>query len=416
MTTPALSRRRLLGIAAGGAALGVAGVGAAALLNHDEAAAGTAAQSPVAFEGAHQAGITTPPQDRVHFVAFDVTTTDRRELVGLLRHWTQAARQLTSGLPVGATGAVDGRPEAPPEDTGEALDLPPAGLTLTIGFGPSLFDDRFGLAAQRPAALADLPHFAGEDLDLAISNGDLCIQACANDAQVALHAVRQLTRIGAGVVNPRWAQLGFARTSGVGDSGATARNLQGFKDGTRNLDVSSASLTDDQLWAQPSDGAAWMVGGSYLVSRRIRMTIETWDRTSLREQEVVIGRHKGSGAPLGAQAEHDEPDFDALGSDGRPAIPDDAHVRLAHPDHNGGAHLLRRGYSFADGVDRLGRMDAGLFFLAYQRDPRRQFVPVQTRLSRSDRLNEYIKHESSGLWACPPGVGAAGWWGETLLG
>lgn len=159
-----------------------------------------------------------------------------------------------------------------------------------------------------------------------------------------------------------------------------------------------------------------MVGGSYLVSRRIRMTIETWDRSSLREQEAVVGRHKGTGAPLGKQAEHDEPDFAATGDDGEPLIAADAHVRLAHPDHNAGAHLLRRGYSFADGVDRLGRMDAGLFFLAYQRDPRRQFVPIQQRLARSDSLNEYIKHESSGLWACPPGVGPGGSWGDTLLG
>jgi deferrochelatase/peroxidase EfeB len=411
----ALSRRRFLGIAAGGAALGVAGAGAVAVLGRDEAAAGGSVTAAVPFEGAHQAGITTPAQDRVHFAAFDVVTTDVRRVVAMLQAWTVAARRLTTGLPVGATGAVDGHADAPPDDTGEALDLPAAALTLTIGFGPSLFDGRLGLGAHRPPALADLPHFPGDDLDPAISDGDLCIQACANDAQVALHAVRQLTRIGAGVVVPRWSQLGFARTSGVGDSGATARNLQGFKDGTRNLDTSDAALTRAQLWAQPEDGADWMVGGSYLVSRRIRMTIETWDRTSLREQEAVIGRHKGSGAPLGLAAEHDEPDFAARDTDGTLTIPADAHVRLAHPDHNDGAHLLRRGYSFADGIDRLGRMDAGLFFLAYQRDPRRQFVPIQQRLSRLDSLNEYIRHESSGLWACPPGVAADGHWGDTLL-
>ena len=413
--TDGLTRRRLLGIAAGGAALGVVGAGTAALVTRDPAAAGASTTAAVPFEGVRQAGITTPQQDRVHFVAFDVLTTDRTELGALLRRWSTAARALTSGAPVGATGAVDGRPEAPPEDTGEALGLPPAGLTLTLGFGPSLFDRRLGLSSQRPAALADLPHFVGDDLDPAISGGDLCLQACAYDAQVALHAVRQLTRIGAGVVVPRWAQLGFVRTTGVDGSGGTPRNLHGFKDGTRNLATSDDELTRDQLWAQPEDGADWMVGGSYLVSRRIRMSIETWDRTSLREQEDVVGRHKGSGAPLGAADEHDEPDFTATSGDGDPVIPTDAHVRLAHPDQNAGAHLLRRGYSFADGVDRLGRMDAGLFFLAYQRDPRRQFVPIQARLSRSDRLNEYVRHESSGLWACPPGVAPGGAWGDTLL-
>lgn len=410
-----VSRRAFLGIAAGGAALGAAGLGAAAVLTPDEAAAGSMLAAAVPFEGPHQAGITTPQQDRLHFVAFDLVTSDRAELAALLRRWTQAARQLTSGQPVGATGAVDGSPDAPPEDTGEALGLPPAALTLTLGLGPSLFD-RLGLASRRPAALADLPHFRGDVLDPAISGGDLCLQACAHDAQVALHAVRQLTRLGSGVVVPRWAQLGFARTSGVGTAGGTARNLHGFKDGTRNLDTSDDGLTRQQLWAQPEDGSDWMVGGSYLVSRRIRMTIETWDRTSLREQEAVVGRHKGTGAPLGRRDEHDEPDFAATGDDGRPLIGDDAHVRLAHPDHNDGAHLLRRGYSFADGVDRFGRMDAGLFFLAFQRDPRRQFVPIQQRLSRSDRLNEYLRHESSGLWACPPGVSAGGTWGAALLG
>ena len=416
MTPPSVSRRRVLGFAAGGAALGVAGVGAAAVLSDQSASASGKAEAAIAFEGAHQAGITTPVQDRLHFAAFDVTTTDVAELRALLKEWTQAARRLTSGQPVGSGGAVDGLPDAPPTDTGEVLGLPPAGLTLTIGFGPSLFDDRFGLRAKRPAALADLPHFSRDDLDLAISNGDLCIQACSYDEQVALHAVRQLARIGAGVVNTRWAQLGYARTTGVGDSAATPRNLMGFKDGTNNLDVASPAVTADQLWAQPGDGAAWMAGGSYLVSRRIRMTLEVWDRTSLKEQEAVIGRHKGSGAPLGADGERDTIDFDAREASGQPIIPADAHVRLAHPSHNGNVHILRRGYNFADGVDRLGRMDAGLFFLAFQRDPRKQFVPIQTQLSRLDSLNEYIKHGSSGLFACPPGVGATGYWGDTLFG
>ncbi len=145
------------------------------------------------------------------------------------------------------------------------------------------------------------------------------------------------------------------------------------------------------------------------------MHIETWDRVSLREQEQAIGRYKGSGAPLGEQLEHDEPDFRATGADGLPLIPLTAHVRMAHPDHNDGAHLLRRGSSFADGVDRLGLMDAGLFFLAFQRDPRRQFVPIMDRMSRSDTLNEYIRHESSAVWACPPSVTPTGIWGDTLF-
>ena len=174
-------------------------------------------------------------------------------------------------------------------------------------------------------------------------------------------------------------------------------------------------MTADQLWAQPEDGAPWMAGGSYLVSRRIRMTIEVWDRTSLKEQEAIIGRHKGSGAPLGGERERDPIDFDARDSSGQPVVPVAAHVRLAHPSHNGDAHLLRRGYSFADGVDRLGRMDAGLFFLAYQRDPRKQFIPIQQQLARSDVMNEYIRHVGSGIFACPGGVPAGSFWGEKLF-
>ncbi len=414
MTDP-VSRRRFLGLAAGGAAVGVTAIGVGVARASNDAEPGRGTEAAVPFDGPHQAGIVTPPQDRLHFATFDVTTDDRAELKVLLRDWTIAARQLTAGQPVGDTGAIGGHPSAPPDDTGEALGLPAAGLTLTIGFGPSLFDGRFGLAAKRPAALADLPHFAADDLDPTISNGDICIQACAYDEQVALHAVRQLTRIGSGVVTPRWAQLGYARTTGVGDATATPRNLMGFKDGTRNLDVTNPALLDEQLWASASDGAPWMAGGSYLVSRRIRMTVEVWDRTSLGEQESVFGRHKGSGAPLGASIEHDEPDFAATTSAGAPVIDVAAHVRLSHPDHNGGAHLLRRGYNYADGLDRLGRMDAGLFFLAYQRDPRTQFVEVQRRLAGSDLLNEYIRHVSSGVFACPPGVSANSYWGSTLF-
>ena len=104
-------------------------------------------------------------------------------------------------------------------------------------------------------------------------------------------------------------------------------------------------------------------------------------------------------------------------SDGKPLIAADSHVRLAHPDQNGGVRLLRRGYNFVDGSDGLGRLNAGLFFMAYQRDPQRQFVAVQHRLSSMDSLNEYIKHVSSALFACPPGVeDPDDYWGSGLFG
>ncbi|MEV4572878.1 iron uptake transporter deferrochelatase/peroxidase subunit [Nonomuraea jabiensis] len=413
-----VSRRGLFGLGAAGATVVGAGVVASnTLFEEPPVAHASSTSDPFPFYGEHQSGIVTPAQDRLHFVAFDVTTKNRAELVELLQEWTAAAARLTQGKEAGSYGAVGGAPEAAPDDTGEALGLPASGLTLTIGFGASLFDERFGLADKRPAALADLPKFPGEQLIPEISGGDICVQACAHDPQVAVHAIRNLARIGFGKVSVRWSQLGFGRTSSTSRSQATPRNLMGFKDGTNNLKLEDADLLRDQLWASAQDGSDWMAGGSYMVTRKIRMAIETWDRTSLVEQEQIFGRDKGEGAPLGKKAEFDPVDFAAKGADGQPYIKADAHVRLAHPTSNGNAHLLRRGYNFVDGSDGLGRLDAGLFFIAYQRDPRKQFVPVQMNLAKKDALNEYIKHVSSGLFACPPGVRDAGdYWGRTLFG
>lgn len=418
-----LPRRQLLGWAGAGAAglVAAGGLGYAVRSVTEGGDAMPPAAGAVDFYGEHQAGIVTPAQDRLHFVAFDVTTKRREDLVRLLRDWTAAAARMTAGRDAGPVGAVSGHPEAPPDDTGEALGLPPSQLTLTIGFGPGLFRtadgvDRFGLADRQPAQLAELPRFIGDDLQPQISGGDLCIQACANDPQVAVHAVRNLVRMGFGVVSVRWSQLGFGRTSSTSQAQATPRNLMGFKDGTNNLKLEEADQLRDHLWVQPGDGPAWLAGGSYLVTRKIRMHIETWDRTSLREQEAIIGRTKGEGAPIGQGREFDPPDFQAIASDGKPLIAANAHVRLAHPEQNGGVRLLRRGYNFVDGSDGLGRLDAGLFFMAYQRDPQ-QFVTVQRRLAATDTLNEYIKHVSSGIFACPPGVrGPDDYWGAGLFG
>jgi deferrochelatase/peroxidase EfeB len=417
-----MDRRKMIGLAGAGA-FGAAAAGVVGSQIFDSAAPAQAADAAAAvpFYGARQAGIVTPAQDRLHFVAFDVITDKKDDLVALLQRWTMAAARMTAGRDAGAVGAVDGAQEAAPDDTGEALGLPPSGLTLTIGFGPTLFrdaqgKDRFDIASRRPAALADLPRFAKDALQPEISGGDICIQACAHDPQVAVHAVRNLARIGFGVVSVRWSQLGFGRTSSTSRSQDTARNLFGFKDGTANLKAEDTQLLEEQLWVQPGDGAEWMAGGAYVVIRKIRMLIETWDRTSLGEQETIIGRDKGEGAPLGGAKEFDEPVFSAVGTDGEPKIALDAHVRLAHQTVNDGARLLRRGYNFVDGSDGLGRLNAGLFFIGYQRDPRKQFVPIQNRLARQDALNEYIRHVSSGLFACPPGIRAADdYWGRALF-
>ncbi|WP_328991111.1 iron uptake transporter deferrochelatase/peroxidase subunit [Kribbella sp. NBC_01245] len=410
-----VSRRGLIGAAGAAVVAGAAGYAAHAATSDEASAAGVDNAAPVDFHGDHQAGILTPAQDRLHFATFDLTSTKRDDLIKLLKTWTAAAAQMTAGHDIGEYGAVSGPGVAPPEDTGEAVGLPPSRLTITIGFGPSLFDKRFGLAGLRPSALVDLPHFIGDNLDPRRSGGDIAVQACSDDPQVAVHAIRNLARLAFGTAAVRWSQLGFGRTSSTSRAQATPRNLFGFKDGTNNLKLEDTAKLDQQLWVQPNDGPDWMLGGSYLVARRIRMTIETWDRTSLDEQEAIVGRAKGSGAPLGKAEEFDELDFGLKNEAGELRIGEVAHVRLAHPSKNNGAELLRRGYNFVDGSDGLGRLDAGLFFLAYQRDPRKQFIPIQRQLARDDVMNEYIRHVGSGIYACPGGVQQGGFWGERLF-
>ncbi|MGH3321267.1 MAG: Dyp-type peroxidase, partial [Streptosporangiaceae bacterium] len=315
-----LSRRQVFGLTGAGALAGAAAgagsiTGAELVKGQGALASETSAGGAVPFQGAHQAGIATPVQDRLHFAAFDVITHSRERLMRLLHEWTRAAAAMTAGRPVG-DGAVGGRPLAPPDDTGEALGLPPARLTLTIGFGPTLFEkegaDRFGLRDKRPAALIDLPHFPGDNIDPARSHGDMAIQACADDPQVAVHAIRDLARIGFGVVSMRWSELGFGKTSSTTPSQQTPRNLFGFKDGTDNINGDNQTALRRHVWVGDDDGPPWMSGGSYLVVRRIRMHIETWDRSSLREQQQVFGRTKGEGAPLGKDRERDTIDLKAL--------------------------------------------------------------------------------------------------------
>lgn len=404
--------------AAGASALAVTG-SLAGCSSEGEAAA---PDDSVAFYGERQAGIVTAAQDRLHFAAFDVITDSRDELISLLQAWTNAAAKMTQGRDVGEFGAMDGPYIAPPEDTGEAYGLRPAKLTITFGFGPSLFEDadgkdRFGLAARRPSALTHLPHFAGDNLDAARSGGDLCVQACSDDPQVAVHAIRNLARIGFGTTSVRWSQLGFGRTSSTSDAQSTPRNLFGFKDGTNNVKAEHSELLDEFVWVGTDDDSAagWLAGGSYLVARRINMRIETWDRTSLQEQESIIGRDKKQGAPLSGGKEFTAPDFSMTGEQGAPILAADSHLRIAHPAQNGGSHILRRGYNFTDGSNGLGNLDAGLFFIAYTRDPGQHFIPLQTNLARHDALNEYIQHTGSALFAVPAGVAEGDYIGSALF-
>jgi deferrochelatase/peroxidase EfeB len=407
-----LTRRRLLASAGVGAAgIGLGGVGGYLIGN--EAAQADDGTGSVPFYGEHQAGIDTPAQDRLHFAAFDLVGESPAELRELMQEWSQAAAEMTAGKMIGdANGVLP----APPDDTGETVGLLPSRLTVSFGFGPSLFERRaLGLQGKRPAALREIPPLPGDELDAAESGGDICVQACSDDPQVAFHAIRNLARIGRGTVVMRWSQLGFGRTASTSRSQATPRNLMGFKDGTANIKAEDTAAMDRYVWVG-REGPAWVRGGSYLVSRRIRMLLEVWDRSALEDQEQTIGRAKYSGAPLGENEEADPLDLEAE-KGGKPLIPVDAHVRLASASVNDGERILRRGYSFTDGVDEsLGELEAGLFFICFQRDPQRQFVAIQRRLGSGDALNEYIKHVGSAIFAVPPGARTGGYVGETLLG
>jgi deferrochelatase/peroxidase EfeB len=411
---------------AGGAAAALAsgaGLGAAG-------AAQAAARMPAAddpslvtypFFGEHQAGIVTPQQSHVYVAALDLTTTKRDDVIGLLRTWTDAAARMTQGQPAGALPGADG--QAAP-DSGEVLGLGPAGLTITFGFGPGLFTsggkDRYGLAARRPAALVDLPRFNGDQLLPAKSGGDLFIQACANDPQVAFHAVRQLAREAYGVAQMHWGQAGFLS----GPRGKTPRNLMGFKDGTNNPPVGDPALMNQFVWAHGAD-APWMRGGTYSVVRRIRITLEHWDRTEEDFQEQVFGRHKYSGAPLGQKHEFDPIDLAAQDKDGNPLIPENSHVRLSNQANNNGAQILRRSYSYNDSTDfyierwppwrQETEYDAGLIFIAHQGDPRTGFIPINEKLSKFDMMNQFTTHVGSAIFACPPGARPGSYVGAGLF-
>ena len=439
----ALSRRAVLGAAAAGTAGLVVGRLTGPLFPPQAApslgsaapsaavATPTAVPTPMAvathagshpFFGAHQGGISTPPQAHLQFVAFDMQEgTDRRDLVHLLRAWSKAAALLVEGLPVGATFGLGGDPSLPPEDTGEAVGLPPSGLTVTVGFGAGLFErddvDRYGIAAARPRGLAPLPSFPGDVLDAARSDGDLCLQVCADDPTVALHAVRDLARIGARCARIRWSQSGFGLAAATAVTATvpatTPRNLMGFKDGTANIRGDDEAALDRHVWLADDVEPGWLAGGTYLVVRKIAILLEDWDDQPLEVQETTFGRTKESGAPLTGGGESRQPDL-AAQTAGRDVIDRAAHVRLAHPSTNGGTRILRRGYSYFDGSTLDGHLDGGLLFISFQHDPSR-FITLQQALG-SDLLNEYIRPVGSGLFAVPRGATRGGFVGDTLLG
>ncbi|MEU9994695.1 iron uptake transporter deferrochelatase/peroxidase subunit [Streptomyces sp. NPDC050848] len=415
-----ISRRRLLGTvgAAGAAGLalgaaGGAGVYAAATDSGSSTtgaggAGGATALTTVGateamFHGKHQAGITTPLQSRGHLIAFDLAPgAGRKEAAALLRRWSTTAKALMAGEPS-------------TDDTGIALDAGPSSLTVTFGFGHSFFG-RTGLTARRPSQLDALPPFSADALDPQRSEGDLWVQIGADDALVAFHALRALQKDAGAAAKVRWQMNGFNRSAGATAKPMTARNLMGQVDGTGNPKPSEPDFDRRIFVPQGASGAQeWMAGGSYAVVRRIRMLLDDWEGLPLNDQEKIIGRRKSDGAPLTGGTETTELDLNKTGSDGKLVIPDNAHSRISAPEQNGGAAMLRRPFSFHDGIGPDGTPDAGLLFICWQADPLRGFVPVQRKLDRGDALSPFIRHEASGLFAVPGGAAEGEYVGQRLL-
>ena len=390
-----MDRREFLkkaGIGGAGLALGVSGASAFFANKAQEEKKISDGGEEISFYGEHQAGITTPMQKNIYFVVLDLHSTDKEEVIQMFKDWTDYSSKLVDGELVKKDGS---NALLPPSDTGETVGLNPYRLTLTFGVSAD-FLKKMGLEKKRPKEFRDLPPFPKEQLQEKYTGGDIVIQACADDEQVAFHAVRNLVRKARNTVTMKWSQSGFAA---IGDRMSTPRNLFGFKDGTAN--VTKEKDFDQVIWTDSDD---WMKGGTYMAVRRIQMFLETWDRTNLQEQENTFGRYKESGAPFGKKYEFDEVDLALL--------PVDSHVRLAKEVNK---PIYRRSYSYSDGiVEKTGQFDTGLLFLAFQKNPD-SFVKVQTNLGAQDKMNEYVTHIGSGLFACFAGVKKGEYLGQKLF-
>jgi deferrochelatase/peroxidase EfeB len=403
------------GVVAGGAAEAATGSAYAAAKADPEAATNQqivrGLLPPVPFHGVHQAGILPKSQRATAVVSFNATAYNRAELVDLFQTVTDRARFLTAGGTPPVVG-IDG----PPSDSGVlGPTVVPDGLTVTFGVGPTLFDDRFGLASKLPSRLTPMKPFPNDDLDPAQTGGDLILQLSAGNADAVLHALRDIAKNTRGGMQINWRMDGF--TSPPRPTGTVPRNMQGFMDGISNPDTTSAAQMNRLVWIQPGqvDEPAWTAGGSYFVVRLIRMFIEFWDRVDIYEQEQMIGRRRASGFPLDASSIFATPDFgaDPTGD----IVPLNAHIRLANPrtPQTADSRILRRAYNYDRGIDEVGDLDLGLLFTCFQQDVKRQFEAVQTRLI-NEPLIDYISPFGGGYFLALPGVvNSSDYYGRSLF-
>jgi deferrochelatase/peroxidase EfeB len=404
------------GVVAGGVAGGIGGYAYRGSPAADPAVAANAAVvqgrlAAVPFHGKYQAGILPAPSRATAVISFDATAANRAELADLFQTVTDRARFLTAGgtpPPVG----IDG----PPSDSGVlGPTVVPDGLTVTFGVGSTLFDDRYGLAAVRPAGLVPMTAFPNDDLDPAQCGGDLILQLSAGNADTVIHALRDIAKNTRGGMQVNWRIDGF--TSPARPAGTVPRNLMGFMDGVANPSVTSAPTMESLVWVDPSRSRepAWTAGGSYFVVRLIRMFVEFWDRVDINEQETMIGRRRASGFPLDGTSLHAAPDYAA--DPNGDVIPLTAHIRLANPRTalSAPSQILRRAYNYDRGIDQVGDLDMGLIFTCFQQDIQRQFAAVQTRLI-GEPLIDYISPFGGGYFLALPGVaGPSDYYGRAML-
>jgi deferrochelatase/peroxidase EfeB len=392
--------------AAGTIGVGAAGIGTGLAIerSHDVAATDAAF---IPFEGTRQSGVVMPRPEHGLIAAFDVTAPDRASLVELLLALSATARELMAGT----VPEVDDALVPPPDNLILGTQIEGDALTVTIGVGASLFDNRYGLSAIKPAHLTRMPEFPNDELLPEWCHGDLVVQLCARHHDTCAHALRRLVRIANRSVSLRWMMPGFMRPT----AGTTSRNLLGFKDGTANLDQADAESMRSFVWVQPDDGEpAWATDGTYMAVRVIRNRVEFWDRTALSTQELVIGRSKASGAPLDGDDEHDEPRYtdDPEGN----VTPLSAHIRLANPRtaETNRNRILRRSFNYNRG-STPSALDQGLLFVCFQNNLSEGFVAVQRRLD-GEALEQYVTPFGGGFYFVLPGVTRAdGWLGEQLL-
>ncbi|MGM9987140.1 MAG: iron uptake transporter deferrochelatase/peroxidase subunit [Bacillaceae bacterium] len=408
-STKKYSRREMIKLSAMtgvGVAIAASGVGFVTGItdgfsNDVKADQKNSAKESISFYGKHQAGIVTEQQTNAYIAAFNLLTNDKNEVIQLFKDWTMLSAALSQGNVKTVEGAND---FLPPADTGESEDLSASYLTITFGLGATFFvkdgKDRFGLASKKPIYLQDIPKMNGEVLQKQFVGGDICIQVCANDQQVAFHAIRNLMRAASSVADIQWIQAGFLHVK----EGKTPRNLFGFKDGTANPAPKNKDDINNIVWANEGE-PNWMQGGTYMACRKIQMMLEVWDRSSLKAQEDTFGRKKMSGAPYGKANEHDTVDMSQQ--------PINSHVKLSKES---GEQIYRRAYSYTDGLDpTTGHMNSGLMFISFQKNPQKQFIPMLKKLAQGDALNEYIKHIGSAMFACPKGVAKGEYIAQGLL-